>query len=152
MQHTQILTNPVNFKTEISNVKNLELPNQKTAPNPKMNGMQVKCKSTTPNETIAMDCCLSLLGGLSMSDKIFRSDNGNVHRAAAKTIVSKSRAARGSVCNVLLSDHHGVCHPSQQMPPKNQSQPVIKAIMTDLVIGTSEGKDAIAHSGVSQQK
>ena len=30
-------------------------------------------------------------------------DNGNVHRAAAKVIVSKSRAARGSVCNVLLS-------------------------------------------------
>ena len=29
-------------------------------------------------------------------------DNGNVHRAAAKIIVSKSRAARGSVCNVLL--------------------------------------------------
>ena len=27
----------------------------------------------------------------------------NVHRAAAKIIVSKSRAARGSVCNVLLS-------------------------------------------------
>ena len=31
-------------------------------------------------------------------------DNGNVHRAAAKINVSKSRAARGSVCNVLLSD------------------------------------------------
>ena len=30
-------------------------------------------------------------------------DNVNVHRAAAKTIVSKSRAARGSACNVLLS-------------------------------------------------
>ena len=30
-------------------------------------------------------------------------DNGNVHRAAAKIIVSKSRAARGSACNVLLS-------------------------------------------------
>ena len=30
-------------------------------------------------------------------------DNDNVHRAAAKIIVSKSRAARGSVCNVLLS-------------------------------------------------
>ena len=30
-------------------------------------------------------------------------DNGNVHRAAANIIVSKSRAARGSVCNVLLS-------------------------------------------------
>ena len=30
-------------------------------------------------------------------------DNGNVHRAAAKIIVSKSRAARGSVCNPLLS-------------------------------------------------
>ena len=30
-------------------------------------------------------------------------DNGNVHWAAANIIVSKSRAARGSVCNVLLS-------------------------------------------------
>ena len=30
-------------------------------------------------------------------------DNVNVHRAAAKINVSKSRAARGSVCNVLLS-------------------------------------------------
>ena len=29
-------------------------------------------------------------------------DNVNVHRAAAKIIVSKIRAARGSVCNVLL--------------------------------------------------
>ena len=35
---------------------------------------------------------------------MIRRDNGNVHRAAAKVIVSKSRAARGSVCNVLLSD------------------------------------------------
>ena len=43
---------------------------------------------------------------MSMSDHAvtldFRRDNGNVHRAAAKIIVSKSRAARGSVCNVLL--------------------------------------------------
>ena len=30
--------------------------------------------------------------------------NVNVHGAAAKNIVSKIRAARGSVCNVLLSD------------------------------------------------
>ena len=30
-------------------------------------------------------------------------NNGNVHRAAAKIKASKSRAARGSVCNVLLS-------------------------------------------------
>ena len=30
--------------------------------------------------------------------------NGNVHRAAANINVSKSRAARGFVCNVLLSD------------------------------------------------
>ena len=29
-------------------------------------------------------------------------DNVNVHRAAARIIVFKSRAARGSVCNVLL--------------------------------------------------
>ena len=33
-----------------------------------------------------------------------KADNVNVHRAAAKVIVSKSRAARGSVCNELLSD------------------------------------------------
>ena len=32
----------------------------------------------------------------------FQSNNGNVHRAAAKIIVFKSRAARGSVCNVLI--------------------------------------------------
>ena len=36
-------------------------------------------------------------------------DNVNVHRAAAKIIVSKSRAARGSVCNVLLSDEPVRC-------------------------------------------
>ena len=30
-------------------------------------------------------------------------DNVNVHRSAANIIVSKSRAARGSLCNVLLS-------------------------------------------------
>ena len=35
--------------------------------------------------------------------EVSKRDNGNVHRAAAKIIVSKSRAARGSVCNVLLS-------------------------------------------------
>ena len=34
---------------------------------------------------------------------VIERDNGNVHRAAAKDIVFKSRAARGSVCNVLLS-------------------------------------------------
>ena len=39
-------------------------------------------------------------------------DNGNVHRAAAKIIVSKSRAARGSVCNVLLSRDRGVIRPT----------------------------------------
>ena len=32
----------------------------------------------------------------------FKPDNVYVHRAAAKIIVSKSRAARGSVCNVLI--------------------------------------------------
>ena len=40
-------------------------------------------------------------------------DNGNVHRAAANTIVSKSRAARGSVCNVLLC---GVLAPVETFP------------------------------------
>ena len=33
--------------------------------------------------------------------------NGDVHRAAANINGSKSRAARGSVCNVLLSDDPG---------------------------------------------
>ena len=36
------------------------------------------------------------------SDRISKRNNGNVHRAAANIIVSKSRAARGSSCNVLL--------------------------------------------------
>ena len=44
-----------------------------------------------------------------------KSDNGNVHRAAANIIVSKSRAARGSVCNVLLSDASNHSH---QFRPK----------------------------------
>ena len=35
-------------------------------------------------------------------------DNVNVHRAAAKIIVSKIREARGSVCNVLLSRDYSV--------------------------------------------
>ena len=39
--------------------------------------------------------------GKKLTEKL-RQDNGNVHRAAANIIVSKSRAARGSVCNVLL--------------------------------------------------
>ena len=66
MQHTQILAIPVNFKILSSNSKNLELSNQKTVPNPKMKGMQARWRSSTPNETIAIDLCLSLLGGLSM--------------------------------------------------------------------------------------
>ena len=36
-------------------------------------------------------------------ESFIESDNGNVHRAAANIIVFKSHAARGSVCNVLLS-------------------------------------------------
>ena len=40
---------------------------------------------------------------------MIKRDNGNVHRAAAKIIVSKSRAARGSVCNVLLSRRSPTC-------------------------------------------
>ena len=40
---------------------------------------------------------------LKISFSIMSRDNGNVHRAAVKIIVSKSRAARGSACNVLLS-------------------------------------------------
>ena len=46
-----------------------------------------------------------ILGSLfkAIGQYLVESDNGNVHRAAANIIVSKSRAARGSVCNVLLS-------------------------------------------------
>ena len=32
-------------------------------------------------------------------ERVVKRDNVNVHRAAANIIVSKSRAARGSVCN-----------------------------------------------------
>ena len=42
------------------------------------------------------------MGFVSASRFGFQSDNVNVHRAAANIIVSKCRAARGSVCNVLL--------------------------------------------------
>ena len=45
-----------------------------------------------------MDSWLHLIAVL-----LGKPDNGNVHRAAAKIIAFKSRAARGSVCNVLLS-------------------------------------------------
>ena len=38
-----------------------------------------------------------------MVSNLFKRDNGRDHRAAAIDIVFKSRAARGSVCNVLLS-------------------------------------------------
>ena len=44
--------------------------------------------------------------------QLFKRDNVNVHRAAANIIVFKSRAARGSVCNVLLSR---VSFPSRRM-------------------------------------
>ena len=43
-----------------------------------------------------------LINGLE-AGSIAKRDNVNVHRAAAKIVVSKGRAARGSVCNVLLS-------------------------------------------------
>ena len=40
-------------------------------------------------------------------------DNVNVHRAAENIIDSKSRAARGSVCNVLLArDYYDLRSPS----------------------------------------
>ena len=51
---------------------------------------------TSPSSNVA-------LRGLKNHEATPRQDNGNVHRAAAKIIVSKSRAARGSVCNILLS-------------------------------------------------
>ena len=49
-------------------------------------------------------------GNLSEDAVESKRDNVNVHRAAAKIIVSKSRAARGSVCNVLLSDDYFGSH------------------------------------------
>ena len=44
-------------------------------------------------------------------------DNVNVHRAAANIIVFKSRAARGSVCNVLLS---------RQSPVRDRFKPRVR--------------------------
>ena len=41
---------------------------------------------------------MKLVAGFEFSEQ----DNGNDHRAAANDIVFKSRAARGSVCIVLL--------------------------------------------------
>ena len=52
---------------------------------------------------VASDLPFEVSAGDEYGLSIFESDNGNVHRAAANIIVSKSRAARGSVCNVLLS-------------------------------------------------
>ena len=46
-----------------------------------------------------------ILPHLPVTKSYVERDNVNVHRAAAKIIVFKSRAARGSVCNVLLSRH-----------------------------------------------
>ena len=40
-------------------------------------------------------------GGFGVLVKNLQRDNGNVHRAAANINASQSRAARGSVCNVL---------------------------------------------------
>ena len=59
---------------------------------------------------------------------MFKRDNVNVHRAAANIIVSKSRAARGSVCNVLLSrgyDCYGD-HKSDQLTKIATSESSIK--------------------------
>ena len=50
---------------------------------------------------------------------MFKRDNGNVHRAAAKIIVSKSRAARGSVCIVLLSREVSIVRDFQPRIPLN---------------------------------
>jgi len=47
-------------------------------------------------------------------------DNGNVHRAAANITASKSRAARGSVCNVLLSRVPVDSQPQEASPLRAQ--------------------------------
>ena len=53
--------------------------------------------------TFVVYCKTQLLFRDLIGHSIIQADNGNVHRAAAKIIVSKNRAARGSACNVLLS-------------------------------------------------
>ena len=62
-------------------------------------------KSTTPATQKTNDAIVT--NGAYMSRIVpcvlLKRDNGNVHRAAANINASKSRAARGSVCNVLLS-------------------------------------------------
>ena len=65
-----------------------------------------------------------------------RHDNGNVHRAAANIIVSKSRAARGSVCNVLLSRVFVLIQPGiifcqrNVFPMLRPSEAIIHAVVT----------------------
>ena len=82
-------------------------------------------------------------------------NNGNVHRAAANIIVPKSRAARGSVCNVLLS----VVGVQRNLRPRDRqfSRPCLCANVFDenlalkeRVIGTALGKTpAIGHPKVN---
>ena len=59
------------------------------------------CVSVTEDRCSEQGC---ISRGMSQQQcQKIRHDNVRVHRAAANIIVSKSRAARGSVCNVLLS-------------------------------------------------
>ena len=54
--------------------------------------------------TADLECVADIFDiGCDHNSRTLEPDNVNVHRAAAKINASKSRAARGSVCNVLLS-------------------------------------------------
>ena len=74
--------------------------------------------------------------GSRMESGYFKRDNGNVHRAAVKIIVSKSRAARGSVCNVLLSRVFVLVQPDiifcqhNVFPMLRPSEAIIHAVVT----------------------
>ena len=57
---------------------------------------QVTMGKATPSQESVM--IISIQHAIGKTER----DNVNVHRAAANSIVFKSRAARGSVCNVLL--------------------------------------------------
>ena len=97
-----------NFASSTPDNKAMDVPtNMNAAKHP--DSIETACRLVRPWHN---DCAKSQRNFVRPSIKsVMRnreSDNGNVHRAAAKTIVSKSRAARGSVCNVLLSRVFGI--------------------------------------------
>ena len=79
---------------------------------PRSSGRRLPTPSKSDATIRTIMCQSSLEGGKRLAEEpdlyglssnvLLKRDNVNVHRAAANIIVSKSRAARGSVCNVLL--------------------------------------------------